>query len=703
MAAESRPPTRPRARLGAWRPRRVLAAAFGLLGVALAVAGWPARTLDVGPLLHVDPPGVPEPAHPTAAFQGRAVLLSAFVDLGSSAVLVPVVIEGASRERVFVRSARRTRAFLIADAPPGPLRWSPLRAGATRVRRHVQIAVPAEDAHGPVRLRLSVRGTSWLFLGPLATAGVLLFWEAALRLARRSWPVVRSRAAPILATAVALSIVVITASGPLPFVAHADETFSVEMTERLLTTGDFRMPRFKYPHLHGYLQASGPIVYGLARAAAGQLTHHDPFTNRLYSDGQPLAFERLFQPDLAARLAPEAIPTIRRAYACAFGILVLLAYALGARACSPRAGLIAALAIAVQPVLRDAAMLPNMTGALLAVGAGLLFLRLPATNASALAKGVLAGLLVGWKFNPTFGVLLVALLLIESPAGSRLSRTLLGVAAMPLGFWLAFPDLPWQVPRFAADIAREAFNYSSVAHPVFATDDPWMEALHQVHVRPAYVGNVALGLMAIVGTVLVALRFSWRSKWVLVWPVVGGAAFMLQQFLQLGRNYAIPVAYACLLAGVGGDALLAWAGRRWGRVGVLVAAGVIVAAALQVLLTARAEERQLGPTARAQAIAWIDAHAALGDRVILIESVIDELEGRQPDRARLQVRRRDAVPEERPGKVADYLAVNDSLGAAVPPDAVLSACFTGAAVWGSGGRYSVYEMRGGGEAVERPR
>jgi hypothetical protein len=680
------------------RLRYGLAAAAGLVGLALVIVPGPTRTVDVGELRRVESPAGDEPAHPTAAFQKRALLLSPFIDLGGSSQLAVAAIEGASAERVYVRSAHRQRSFLIPVPSPEPLRWFALDLRPKGVRRHVQLAVLAEDASGSVHLRLAVRRRAGWWPWPLGLAALLLLWPRLY--ARRSsvWLALRPRLAPLGAVAIAAAVVLITTAGPLPYAVHSDEIFTVEMAERLLETGDLRLGSFKYPHLQGYLQAVGPMAYTLARCGFGRLAYHDPYTNRLYYDGQPVARERLFQPGLAARLAPEAIPTIRRGYACLFGVLVLLAYALAARVRSPRAGLIAALAVAVQPALRDSGMLPNMPGALLALAAGLLFLRLPPTTGSAVIKGLIAGLLLAWKLNPTFGVLLVALILVESPEGSRVSRTLLAVAVMPVGFWLAYPDLPWAIPRLVADIARDAYNYSSAFHPNFATDDPLAAALYQVHVRPDSAGNVALALLALVGAAVVALRFSWRHKWVLLWPVIAGSAFMLQQFLQFGRGYSMPLAYACLVTGIGGDALLSWAGRRWGRLASVGAGVLIVAAALQVLVQAFAEERRLRPTARSQAIAWIDEHAPLGARVILVESPLDELEGRQPDRARLQVRRREAVPEDRPGKEADFLVVDEGLGAAVPAAASLRARFTGAAVWGVSSGYSIYLVADQGAA-----
>jgi hypothetical protein len=212
-----------------------------------------------------------------------------------------------------------------------------------------------------------------------------------------------------------------------------------------------------------------------------------------------------------------------------------------------------------------------------------------------------------------------------------------------------------------------------------------------VHLGPAWIGNIALALLAVVGTAVVGARSPWREKWVLLWPPIGASLFMLGQFLQFGRNYAIPVAYACILAGIGGDALLGWIGRRWGRVAA-IAAGVLVAAApLQVIGKALTEERSLGPSARSQAIEWLDGHAKLGDRVIMVETSLDELEGLQPDRARFQVRRREVVPDDRPGKEAAYLIVNESTAASVPAGAMVRARFSGGAVWGSSGSYAVYE------------
>ncbi len=678
-------------RRASWR--LALGWAICLVALVLIFAPGRSRTVECGPLQLVEANAPDDPAHPATARGGRPVLVSPFIDLGRAATLTRLTVEGASAAGVFLRSARRTRAFLIPVPPPGPLRWSPLGREVS-VRRVVQLAVPATDARGVVRLRLTCRAPNWSLLPFWIAGGLALLWPQLMRLARRIAPALRAQAWAIGAGLIAVAIALFTMIGPLPFVAHGDETFTVGMAEQLLTTGDYRMPLFKYPHLHGYLQAAGTVAYGIGRAATGRLAYHDPFTNRLYYDGQPLAKERLFQADFAARMAAEALPSLRRAYALGIGVLVVLAFALGACVRSPRAGLVAAAATAVQPVLRDAALLPNTTSALLAVGAGLLFLRLSPGTAGAFWKGLAAGIVIGWKFNPTFAVLLLAVVLIENPAGTRALRSLIALAAAPVGFLVAFPDLLWQIPRFGASVAREAFNYSSAPHPVFATDDALPFAVYQVHLRPDDPGNVALALLAGVGALVIALKAPWRSKWVLLWPPVGGAAFMLAQFLQLGRNYAIPVAYACVLAGVGADVLLDAVRRRWGRPGALVAGALIVLAPLGVLVRAQAEERGLAGTARSQAIAWIDAHASLGDRVILVESGLDELEGRQPDRARFQVRRRDAVPEDRPGKEADYLVVNETLGAAMPGRATLRARFAGRAVWGASPGYAVYQTTG---------
>jgi hypothetical protein len=147
------------------------------------------------------------------------------------------------------------------------------------------------------------------------------------------------------------------------------------------------------------------------------------------------------------------------------------------------------------------------------------------------------------------------------------------------------------------------------------------------------------------------------------------------------------VALLGVLAGLGSDAVLTRLGdRRAARAlaAAALAAGVGSVGASWWWLEARYLAE---PTARRQAIEWVERTAPLGASVKLLEGHFARLEGRLPDRARFRVRHGELGPHR-----FDYYIVAGETPPPLPLEPVEKYVFRGRAVCGTTTAYSVYRL-----------
>ena len=159
-------------------------------------------------------------------------------------------------------------------------------------------------------------------------------------------------------------------------------------------------------------------------------------------------------------------------------------------------------------------------------------------------------------------------------------------------------------------------------------------------------GNGPIALLFVVGvatTVANAFAGRFREAWLVLAPPALGLAFLSSFFIHYGRNYLPFLAFACVVAGVGGSRLLDVVLRAWPRrpYAAWAAGAILMAAILPIgrhclLGTGPFAEP---PNAREQAIAWANTHAPLGSKVVIVEPDLGRLDGVTVDPRRFRVRR----------------------------------------------------------------
>ncbi len=627
--------------------------AAALVAIAFAIA-WVPRSglLEVRSFAWVEAPQHPTRfPHPVVQLQALEPSLvgawvSDFADLGLSSNVL--WLESAA-SRCFVRSGTHVRSFRMARPAPSDadfVTWKACTASlvTTRARRHLQVAIAVNGppaAPPVVRVRYTSRGWSW---GSSVICLLAVVSAAGPRVARR-W---RRAAQPpwALLAPGALGALMLSAVWTHNWV-DADEGFLVGTT-RAVVQGHYALHDFNYPHLLAYSNAAVASVFGLYRAASGQVAYHDPYTNQLFFDGVSFGRKDLFTGDTYPTLFfEESLRVVRKSYA----IIALLAatgvFWLSRRVAGPAAAAWASVCFLVQPLLafQASAILPNLAAAalaLLSVG----MLTSPLTSGfKTFGVGVVAGLALSFKYNPVVAVVITGLAWADRPARTRLASTGMVVAGVMLGFLLGCPSILAYPRDFVADVAAEAYHYGFLGHQYFEADDPWGVVLHGLHLRSSHWGNYLIAALAALGFLRVArdaVGGAWRRAWLLLGPPLLTLAFLLPQFVQFARNYMAFVAFACVLAGLGAEWALTLAGRVRvvsRRAATLALGGLLSVAILSVAPHLWRDPWREEPSAREQAIGWLNANAPLGSRVILIEPPLGSLQGVTIDPARFKVRR----------------------------------------------------------------
>jgi hypothetical protein len=206
---------------------------------------------------------VPSP-HPAEQFEGPGVFVSDFVDTRNSRTME---VRGSDLP-LFYRTAHHRRSFRITRPTGGEreaLACKRVPGESFGVRRFVQFAAPVPRAEGDGRIVVETRFTRRVGLGWWLLPALLAFAVYRLRAAD-----VRSRlgairlAAQSHASLVGVTILVLLAFGSLwKTVVHPDEFFTVDMAREVLTSGDYALENFAYPHRPAYLQALGTVAYGI--------------------------------------------------------------------------------------------------------------------------------------------------------------------------------------------------------------------------------------------------------------------------------------------------------------------------------------------------------------------------------------------------------------------------------------------------------
>lgn len=632
----------------------------GALGLCSAVAWlWPAPHQQKvewawAPLPN-SPPPYPHPAVQLAELEPVAAgaWVSPFLDLGGAGRVIGLDGKGGPAGLPYLRSAHRTRSFRIADprqwdAPT--LRWSKW-TGKYGSRRFLQLALaggsPAE-APPPLLLRYSRRhvGVGLALLG-LAAATLL-------------WPRWRGRLPALdLQRGAALALTLLVALHTARIASRSwvdpDEALLVDATRKVVK-GDWTVHEYRYAAALTYLNAGVVTGLSLVRPLFEQVTYHDPATNQLFLDGAPLARKlhfatnrKLFSPETYPDLFfPESLGVVRKAYAFIGAALVLVVVLAGRALAGPRAGLWAGLAIAVQPLLHTQAahILPNVATALVGVSV-VLFLRKPLAGwPRLLGAALLVGFGSTFKYSPVLAIVFLPLVWFDRPTRSRALSLAVTAIGLPLGFLIGCPSALLHPREFVTYFAREAQIYAVVGQNWASADDPWPMIRHLLHLGRSDLGNLPIAAAFVVGTVVIltgAFRGRGREAWLLLAPPVLALTFLSSFFIQYGRNYLAFVAFACVVAGVGAAWLLDWVHERWqARPSLSWAMGALWAATMLpvgrdcLLGTGRFGDP---PNARVQAIRWVNDHAPLGSRVVIVEPDLGRLDGVTVDSRRFQVRR----------------------------------------------------------------
>ena len=649
---------------------------------------------SVGPFVWVERPtrAMAYP-HPAIQLDVDGVFVSDFIDTRGGA---DMEIENADLD-LYVRSAHRSRSFRItrpAGSDEDFLHWRPVPDGPFRVRRFVQFAASTSRSESErsfaIELRFAHRSEKWFFaaLAGLALAVLILngTWVRSRSRFAGRW-VFRHRAS-LLVVSVALAA---TASMWNTGV-DGDEGFTVGSARKVMTTGTLAIKSFTYPHLPAYLQVGATMLHGVLRSARG-IAYHDPFSNQLYFDGRRVRSrpQSVFNPSgYPIIIFDTALPWIRRGYAVLGAFLILAVFMLARHVGNDRAAVLAALSVAVQPLLMRPQILPNVFGAALAITTVYVLLTRPSTAGWTFLKGCMAGVLTAWKYNPTFAPLLIGFVLLDCEPSKRWNRVLAGIAGLPVGFLAVYPSLPWYFREFLADTSIAAHYYAWGGHRFFTADAPWGAILHGAFIRRQIPGSYVVVMLAVLGTLWLLLQCrepTARTKtWVLLFPAIAMTWFLQAQMVQFGRNYTIPLAFVCVLSGLGGDVVLRAASfnrvLRWfATATILIALGNLV-----FLQWRRLEPYWNEPTARQLALSWVNQTAELGASVKLVEDV-QRLEGVLPDQARFRVRWHAAS-----GKHFDYIVVAEGKKKGTQDKAVESFSFTGRGVTGGEETYTVHRF-----------
>ncbi len=433
------------------------------------------------------------------------------------------------------------------------------RAGlATALAVLLYLAVLAGPAslgvlYGPVLgvllLALAALGVRWLTVQAglqarlqAAAPSLLLGGLALLALALRLWR------AP--------------AAAPAP---GSDEAHFVEAALGIIRSGSYVPASLRHPTLLVYLELAAAVLRFISGASVNLWTW-------------------------PSELVPGDLYGWGRALVALLGAATLLpVYAIGARLYSRRAGLLAALFLALLPMHLAAGRIvsPEVPAALFVALALWLALRLLDEGALrwAAAAGLCAGLAAGTHY-PAAIVLLVPLLAVllrpTAGAGQRPARgTLVLFAALGsfLGLVAACPAALFQVDRLAQGLAEATRAY----FPVQGSAGLALRYLFLEGLGPG--PALLIGL----GAVLIVWRLRRHDVLLLVFPLLAYLALLLPR-ARFPRDLVLLAPCLALVAAAGVERACAWLEGRWpGRPALrrwLPSVAILVSAALFALAAA---------------------------------------------------------------------------------------------------------------------
>jgi len=679
----------------------------GCAAAAILLLVWPreraARVDRVSEVFAPEaPPEYPHPFEQLLPDGAGRLFVSPFVDLGDRSSLLGA--ETGGQGRLLVRSAWRPHGFRIRQPRPEDqetLAWRSPVPGM-RLRRYAQFAIVAEPGVAPppggfrVDLRTQQDRAPWL---PLAAAALL--WLALAGIAR-SLPWLGAALGRRWGLALLAMLMAVTVSQLWQRRwVDSDELDIVGQARKMLIEKRSSPELFNYPPALVYMHAGASVAAGVWGAVTGAAAFHDPYTNQLFLHGVAGRFERALGPDdVALDFFDEATRALRKLYALFGVLLVAAAYALARRLAGERAGFFAGLALAAQPLFlfQSAQILPNVASAAMALLLVIGLCDVLGGPRRAFALGLLTGVLLAFKYNPVF--LLVLLGAVAFERGSRVRLAASAIGGVTLGFALACPPALLDTRRFLSGAAIQAFHYGHGGHVFFESDSPWSAIAHGVYLWwprywPVFVAAAAAGIGG-VGLLARALYGERRREAVVLFAVLGlSVLFFSRQFVQFGRNYLTVVALASVLAGLGVDAVVRKASEISG------AASRFLALALGVSLLLLWSDLPLGrelwasrQSAREAAIAFVDDVSAAGSVVLLIEPPEALLQGVRPNPRKLRVRsfeRDDAVPEALRA-AADYVVKGGAEKLAIERPVAERREFKGPGVSGLPETYQVYRL-----------
>jgi hypothetical protein len=394
-------------------------------------------------------------------------------------------------------------------------------------------------------------------------------------------------------------------------VYHPDEFFYVGIPYRMLLTRQWNPHFYQNPSLNIYTDLAAFWFSG----AAGMPHDLD------YGDRE---------------VAPFQLYVMARYLSALYTLLaVVLTYAAGRVAFNRQAGSVAALLVALSPLIVQHAhyATPNAETTMLctaALLAGLIILkgrypsRLPLW-ATYLMGGLLVGLTMSARYNAAVVGLVTGLAMLTAWWRHRhWLPVVIGLAAMPVGFVIGTPGIVFAT-REVIDQVRYILRFYRVrgGGPGFTTD--WGLSAFYYHWRYVVlivVGPVATGF-ALLG--LGAACRGWRSRahWQDTWIGLVLALYLLAYTLlalpgkRIQANLLFPlIAPVALLAGYG----ITWLWERWSRRSWVLAALTVGLLAWPTTVSLLFAYRVATPDNRMAAQEWIYAHVPRGATVHLFGS-----------------------------------------------------------------------------------
>jgi len=246
----------------------------------------------------------------------------------------------------------------------------------------------------------------------------------------------------------------------LPNLYHRDEAKYVSIALRVLKTGDYNPHFFNYPSLFFYLLAIAYIPYVLYMAAHGRL---------MSLQGLVLP-EQVLENVVGIAHMPSQL-LVGRAVVAMFGVLTVLGtYWLGRAAYGRRAGIVAALMLAISPthVRNSHFVAPDVAMAFFVLAAFVFCLRIWQEGRwrHYILCGLFAGLSISTKYN-AYPILLTMILAhaLRGPIRRDARPVAVGLGAAACGFLLTTPFSLLDLSAFLNGVAFEMYHYATMGDP----------------------------------------------------------------------------------------------------------------------------------------------------------------------------------------------------------------------------------------------